>query len=240
MPGTFTWFNIKKFPDLSDLITPLKISVTPTQVPIAYQEEEFEQSASSDAIFTEISYRPDNKVSGFDLLRVHHRSPVKVRGWWHNKFITQIVEEEQFDVFFRKNSNCLITNTKKEIGIDAMRSLHRGGPDKFEFSHGKLDFKRLIKECANLKGAWFEKMQYSSIRSEAAYGDRIDKDPEFERLLNHGVLQNIIIDIDYQGMLARVNASRMGSIYFIGEYALDYCLDFWDFISGYFEKPESK
>lgn len=231
--GSFTRYLVIKFPDLSTFENK-KIRLKPSQ--LCFEVEGMQTPKASDDIYTEISFRKNDRLSGFNVFDIRHREPIKVKGWWHNNFITELIEDESFNLYYKKlteDNIIAVTHVKKEISLAAMRTLEKGSAGEFQFEMGEYDFPNIIRTCVNLKGAWFSEMEHPNIRSEAAYGDQIQNDPEFLRLLAMGALSNILVHVDFQGHEVRVNVSKIGSIYFLDDFPEDFCLEFVIFMEQY-------
>lgn len=236
--GSFTRYFVKKFPDLS--IFEKKI-VRPKPSQLCFDAEGMQTPKASDDVYTEILFRKDDCLGGFNVFDVRHRAPIKVKGWWHNNFITELIEDVSFSLYYKKlstDSLIAVTHVKKDISLAAMRTLEKDPDGAFFFETGEYDFPNIIKSCVNLKGAWFSEMEYSNIRSEAAYGDQIQNDPEFLRLHAVGALSNILVHIEFQGREVRINASKIGSLYFLDEFPEDFCLEFVLFMEQFLKQPE--
>lgn len=233
--GSFTYYTVRKFPPSETLKHPRKVGPNPQT---AFNVEGMQPHDAPDPIFTEIRYRHGDSLAGYKVFDVEHRQPVHIRGWWNNNWITQIIQDEKFNLYYNPDKQVAITHVRKEVSLSATSALEKWASNQFKFEINSLDFNKIIQGCANLKGAWFAKMQYPGIRSEAAYGDKIQRDPEFQRLLEHGVLQNIIVEIEFNGNIVKVNASKIGSLYFIDDYPPAFCLEFWGYLSQFFEQTK--
>lgn len=228
--GSFTWYEAEKFPLISSF-TEYRFSY-PTQK--GFEEKSMRPPAATDEVFTSIARRENDRRQGYSVFTVTHREPVTVHGWWHNNWVTEIIEESVFDAFFKNKANVFVTHVKKEVSVSATRTLNRHQAELFKLNHREYDFRSVINNCVNLKGAWFSEMKYARISSEAAYGNLIQNDPEFERLLQHGVLRNIFVHIEFENKEVRVNLSRIASTYFLDTFPDDFCLRFLEYMSDFF------
>ncbi len=96
----------------------------------------------------------------------------------------------------------------------------------FDLQTLSLDFTQIIPKAINVIGSWFKGMQHTNIRTEAAFGSGINKDPEFLRMAELGHHSNLIVVMNFGSDTFKVNLSKQGSAYFMDEHPLQTCLDF--------------
>jgi hypothetical protein len=212
--GTFVLFDIVRFPD-----TRRPIRTEPRR-PRGSRDEE------ADPVFTELRFTRQDTVAGFEVARVTHRRGVHVEGFWHGTPITQFVEQKVFNAFFRLDDRALIAHTKKEIALAAADALCDEFSEVLELRNVELDFGQIIPIAINVIGSWFKGMRYTNIRSEAAFGSQINRDPEFLRMSRLGNHSNLVVVMNFGGEQIEVNLSRDGSAFFMGDYPVDVCLRF--------------
>jgi len=212
--GTFVPFEIARFPDGTK---PLKTKDKP---PRGTDDPE------ADPVYTKLTFSDGGKVGGFQRATITHRKGVRVEGLWHGTPITELVEHKEFDAYFDLEKKVFIAHTTKEVGLSAVDALNQEFKEIFDLRTAALDFARIIPHAVNVIGSWFKGMKFSNIRTEAAFGSGINKDPEFLRMAGLGNHSNLIVVMHFGSDTFKVNLSKEGSVYFMDEHPVHTCLDF--------------
>jgi hypothetical protein len=187
----------------------------------------------ADPIFTEFSFGRGAPQGGFQVGRITHRQAVHVEGFWHGTPITELVQESKFDAYYRLDEKILIAHCRKEVALSAVRALNGGFGEVLELRPVEVDFARIIPRAITVIGSWFKGMSYSNIRSEAAFGNQINRDPEFARMCALGKHTNLIVVISHGADTLKVNLSRDGSAYFMDNTPTQTCLEFVALLTQY-------
>lgn len=211
--GTFVAHRIVRFPEAGRTFT------TEEKRPRGSVDEE------ADPVFTRMNLRRAPLVEGFSQARLTHRKGVRIEGYWHGNPVTEVVQEKRFPAYYDVGRAIFVSRVQKQIAMSAIAVLNDELAD-FDLRQVELDFTNIIPVASNVIGSWFKGMRYTNIRSEAAFGDHIDRDAEFLRMSGLGRHSNLVVVIPFEDAEVKVNISRDGSVYFLEDYDLETCLRF--------------
>ena len=212
--GTFVIFDIIRFPD-----EPRTMKTEP-RPPRGSRDE------AADPVYTQIKFPRDSRVGPFRMATVTHRKPVRVEGYWHGNLVMEVIQHKQFHAYFDVDEKALISHVQKDIALAAVDALNREFKEVFFLRELSLDFARIIPQALNVIGSWFKGMRFTNVRTEAAFGSQINRDPEFQRLSGLGSHSNLIVVMNFASQTIKVNLSRDGSAFFMDDTPLSVCLDF--------------
>lgn len=220
--GTFVIFRLDRFP--------------PPDGRKTYKTAEKRPRGShdnhADPVFTSITLH-DDETQPEDLYskaNVTHRKGVRIEGMWHGHVITEVVAQKKFDCYFSRERRLFIAEVDKEVALSAAEALSTDDVlrELFSFRRIELDFTQITPRAINVIGAWFKGMQYTNIRTQAAFGNQITVDPEFTRMAQHGNQSNLVVVLDHAGTHVKVNVSKVGSTFFLDDQTLETCLGFME------------
>ncbi len=212
--GTFVPFEIAHFPEQRK---PLKT---------AERRPRGSDDPQADPVYTELRFTRGDKLGDFEVARITHRKGIRVEGFWHGTQITELVQQKVFDAYFALDRNILVAHTAKEIALSAADTLTHEFHSILELRAISLDFSQIIPHAVNVIGSWFKGMKFANIRTEAAFGSGVDKDPEFLRLGGLGSHSNLIVLMHLGADTYKVNISKDGSTYFMDGHPIADCLNF--------------
>jgi len=224
--GTFVIFLVQRFPEPGGR---RKYYKTEDRKPRGSRDER------ADPVYTSIRLTGEGAPAGFNHAAMTHRKGVRIEGLWHGNVITEVVQQSKFDAYFDLGNRIFIARTEKNIGLSAVKDLNEDEAlrEFFQLRTVDLDFRQIIPRAINVIGSWFKGMRYTNIRSEAAFGDQINRDAEFTRLSGLGQHSNLLVVLDFNGSAIKVNLSRVGSTYFMEDYPLRTCLEFMVYLLNF-------
>ncbi len=212
--GTFVPFEVVRFPSNR------KTLKTEERRPRGSDDPQ------ADPVYTQLAFSTHKVAGNFEQAILTHRKGVYVEGFWHGTPITHIVEQKKFDAYFDVNQKILITRARKETALSAVEALNDEFKDIFQLRTIGLDFAQIIPRAVNVIGSWFKGMQFTNVRTEAAFGSGINNDPEFKRMAALGRHSNLVVVMHFGSDMFKVNLSKEGSVYFMDEHPLQTCLSF--------------
>jgi hypothetical protein len=225
-------------------LSPFKAVEFPSQRPLRYrtpavghQGQMFNESSqrspdSSDEPYTKVESVPASTL-GFEVFHGLHRARQNVHGYWHGSFVSSIIDEEEFDVYFRSGDGLLIVRARRDVAESVAARLSATKRSGFELRKYNVNFDLLRQAAANVTGAWFSNMQLPNIRTEGAYGSQIDLDPEFRRLSQVGVITSLRVRWQGSSTLRDLYVGEHGSVYFEKQILLDDAISVVDSLGPY-------
>jgi hypothetical protein len=161
-----------------------------------------------------------------------------IKWTWHGKNITKLVETISFPVYFIRAKNLLIARCDRDSSCEALAALcKKKTPARLSISPLEIDLRKVKDHLtkkrykhASINGLWVKQKRGKTIKSQAAFGQRVTRNRSLSRACSTGSISNLSLYWPRKPRNVRANISSSGSVFFITYHELDECLGFLEYL----------
>lgn len=176
-------------------------------IPIQLEAIEYEGNPE-----IKVSLRDQTFYKTFDRYDCHHDYKHKKHGRVFNRTFTYYFEPTDFYMYYKKDRNISLIQTKTDIGLDFIKTLTAS--DYYDIKAVNVNFVTMYPLITEITGGWIADLNQTYLKTAGYFGPNVNKSEEFKQAAEIGEVSSLLMKYvsPNSGEELTIGISKKGSV----------------------------